>query len=247
MQISWWTLGLQAVNVLILVWILARFFYRPVANIIEERRAAAAKLLVDASAAREAVAKEKTDIAATRAGFAAERAALLERAAKDAEAERARTLRAANDAIAKLRAENEAALVQDRKIAEHDLIARAAALGVDIARKLLDKLPADASAEVFLAAMARQIEALPERSRAMLSQAAAAKGLEVVSAAPLDEAQRKRCGAILESVLGAVPRLQFRTDPSLLAGMEILGDTIALRNNWRDDLAAIRQILESDA
>ncbi|MDU1693666.1 MAG: ATPase, partial [Bradyrhizobium sp.] len=33
MTIDWWTVGLQAVNVTILVWLLARFFWRPVAGI----------------------------------------------------------------------------------------------------------------------------------------------------------------------------------------------------------------------
>jgi len=29
MTIDWWTLGLQTVNVAILVWLLQRFFWRP--------------------------------------------------------------------------------------------------------------------------------------------------------------------------------------------------------------------------
>ena len=45
MRIDWWTLGLQTVNVLILVAILARFLFRPVIAIMDERRAAAAKVL----------------------------------------------------------------------------------------------------------------------------------------------------------------------------------------------------------
>ena len=41
MTIDWWTLGLQTINVLILIWLLAHFFWRPVAGMIEQRRAAA--------------------------------------------------------------------------------------------------------------------------------------------------------------------------------------------------------------
>ena len=43
MRIDWWTLALQTVNVLILIWILSRFLFRPIMAIIEERRAAAAQ------------------------------------------------------------------------------------------------------------------------------------------------------------------------------------------------------------
>jgi len=52
MRIDWWTLALQTFNVLVLVLILGRFLFRPVAAIIEERRAAAVKLLADAEAAK---------------------------------------------------------------------------------------------------------------------------------------------------------------------------------------------------
>ena len=38
MQIDWWTLGLQTINVLILVWILSRFLFRPVADIVASAR-----------------------------------------------------------------------------------------------------------------------------------------------------------------------------------------------------------------
>jgi F-type H+-transporting ATPase subunit b len=52
MRIDWWTLALQTFNVLVLVWILSRFLFRPVASMIEQRQAAAAKLLADSARSR---------------------------------------------------------------------------------------------------------------------------------------------------------------------------------------------------
>ena len=60
MRIDWTTLALQTINVLVLVWLLARFLFRPVTTIIAERRAAAEKLLADAAAQR---AHAQTDAA----------------------------------------------------------------------------------------------------------------------------------------------------------------------------------------
>ena len=45
MRIDWWTLALQAVNVLILVWLLGRFLFRPVMDAIAARQASAQALL----------------------------------------------------------------------------------------------------------------------------------------------------------------------------------------------------------
>ena len=41
MRIDLWTLGLQAINALVLIWLLARFLFRPIAAIIAERKALA--------------------------------------------------------------------------------------------------------------------------------------------------------------------------------------------------------------
>src|SRR5476649_1142588 len=89
MTIDWWTLGFQTVNVVILVWLLKRFFWRPVAAMIEQRRAAAQKDLAEAEAKRSQAATALAEIEQTRAGFAKEREAIL--AAAHDEAERART------------------------------------------------------------------------------------------------------------------------------------------------------------
>ena len=66
MHIDLWTLGLQAINVLVLVWLLARFLFRPLTAIIAQRRQATETLLADATAARaQAQAASRLDRAAT--------------------------------------------------------------------------------------------------------------------------------------------------------------------------------------
>ena len=54
MRFDWTTLALQTVNVLVLLWLLRRFLFRPVVEIIAERKDAAEKLLAEAAAARDA-------------------------------------------------------------------------------------------------------------------------------------------------------------------------------------------------
>src|SRR5476651_2521037 len=91
MTIDWWTLGIQTVNVVILVWLLGRFFWRPVAFMIEQRRATAERILADAEAKRIEATAALAEIERTRAGFAQEREAIL--AAAHEVAERARVAR----------------------------------------------------------------------------------------------------------------------------------------------------------
>jgi len=59
MSFDGWTLALQAINVLILLYLLSRFLFRPVVAIMAERQAAATRDLDAARAAREAAAAER--------------------------------------------------------------------------------------------------------------------------------------------------------------------------------------------
>src|SRR5580692_11496165 len=88
MTIDWWTLGIQTANVLILVWLLGRFFWRPMAAMIEQRRAAAQRVIAEAEDKRSHAAAALAEIERTRAGFAKEREAILAAAHDAADHER---------------------------------------------------------------------------------------------------------------------------------------------------------------
>src|SRR5208283_2909911 len=92
MRIDWWTLALQTFNVLVLVAILSRFLFRPVATIIEERRAAAVKLLADAETAKKQANAAREAAEAEAARLASARDETLRAAAAEAERERAAAL-----------------------------------------------------------------------------------------------------------------------------------------------------------
>ena len=69
MQISGWTLVLQAVNFLVLVWLLSRFLYRPVREVVEKRKRLSEQAFADAE-------RQKKDAEVARQSFEEHRAAL---------------------------------------------------------------------------------------------------------------------------------------------------------------------------
>jgi F-type H+-transporting ATPase subunit b len=243
MHVDWWTLALQTINVLILVWLLGRFFYRPVVDIIEKRRAVATKLLDEANAARSAADAEKADIAATRQGFATEHEKIIVDARTKAEAERDTILKQANEIASKLHADGETMLARDRVAMQEVMVQRAGALAVDIARRLLERLPAETTSAAFLEGLSRQVKELPPKSRALLADVANA---EVVTAAPLSQSLEAQYRKALEGIIGTNAKLTFRCDPSLIAGLEIRSNAVILRNNWQEDLARILKEVGTD-
>src|SRR5208337_3819243 len=104
MTIDWWTLGIQTVNVAILVWLLQRFFWRPVSAMIEQRRAAAQQILAEAEEKRRAATAALAEIERIRAGFAQEREAILVEAHEAGERARAARLEAAGKEAISLQA-----------------------------------------------------------------------------------------------------------------------------------------------
>src|SRR5450755_3949180 len=104
MTIDWWTLGFQAANVVILVWLLARFFWRPVAAMIEQRRAAAQQILAEAQTKSRQAADALAEIERTRAGFDKERETIIAAAHEAAEQARTALLAAAAKESAALEA-----------------------------------------------------------------------------------------------------------------------------------------------
>ncbi len=118
MTIDWWTLGIQAVNVIILVWLLARFFWRPVAAMIAQRRATAQQILTEAETKRSQAADALAEIERTRAGFEGEREAIIAAAHEAAEKARTTMLAAAAKEAATLETAARTAIEKERDAAE---------------------------------------------------------------------------------------------------------------------------------
>jgi F-type H+-transporting ATPase subunit b len=241
MHIDWWTLALQTVNVLVLVWILARFFFRPVVDIVAKRREAAKKLLADAAAARQEAANARADANKLRAEIDTARDRLIAEARMSAQMEKANLLAQSSQEVAKLRSEAEALITRDRIAAEQAIIARARELSVEIARRLLERLPSRLALSAFLDELCRELSALPSKARESFTSAAAAgQAVEVVTAAALTEEETEQARAALKVAFGAELSFEFRADPSLIAGVELRSRNTILSNSWRADLDRIR-------
>ena len=108
MLIDWFTVGAQALNFLILVWLMKRFLYKPILHAIDEREKRIAAELANADAKKAEAQKERDEFQHKNEEFDQQRAALLSKATDEAKAERQRLLdeaRKAADALSAKRQE----------------------------------------------------------------------------------------------------------------------------------------------
>ncbi len=244
MTIDWATVAIQTVNVLILIWLLGRFFWRPVAAMIEQRRVTAQQGLAEAAAKRDQATAALAEIERTRAGFAQERDAILAAAHDAAEQARATRMEAAEKEAAALEAAAKAAMAREKVEADKAWADRASRLAVDIAGRLAVRLDGPAVRGIFLDWLLDAIRALPEPAR----QAVTADGvtLEAISATELDPADQDRYRTLIGEAFGAHPPITFTVNPALIAGLELHGPHFALSNSWQADLTRILAELSHD-
>ncbi len=244
MTLDFWGLGLQAANVLILIWLLSRVFWRPVAAAIVARQAASDAMLDKAKAAQTAADAEMAKATAAHDGFAAERAALLDTARAEAEAATKTALASAASRAEDMQIAAKATIEHVRAEAAKADAAQSVKLSLQIAAKLLARLNGPIVQAAFLDLLVQAIADLPPAERAAL--AANAEGIEVVMASA-DSTDPKAVKAAIHKALGAKPELRFVTDPALLAGIELRTAHFTLRNSWRADLTQIEKAVHNAA
>jgi len=236
MQIDWWTLGLQTINALVLIWLLSRFLFRPIASILADRKTAAARLMDEAAATKDQARALEQKAQAALDEIASERAGALRAASAEAEEARRALLNAARAEAERLRADVEAEIARFRKSERRAEAERASLLAVDIAKRLLDRLPQASRVAGFLDGLIKAIAALPEETRADFCRHGAAI---LTAPRPLTVEEEALCRTELAKAFGRPLQFEARADPALLAGLELENQHTSIRNSLRADLERI--------
>lgn len=238
MELSWSTFILEIVNFLVLVWILKRFLYRPVHDVVARRRARIEETLAEASRQREAGEALQAQYEARFADWEAERAAERDKMQRELEAERGRQREALRQELAAERNKAQVLAERERTAARDALEARAIEAGAGFATRLLERV-ADAALEARLvdAALA---DIAAARDEALMKALAAdgAPTVEVSTAHGLDGARRAALEEALGALAGAPVTCTYRTDPELVAGLRLHAGDIVVDANLQCELAA---------
>ena len=246
---DWWTLAFQAVNFLVLVWLLQHFLYQPVMEIMERRKsevdqayaeAAAAKTTADAARADYETMRADAAKAATRMMDEAKEAALRERNTMMAQA------RAGTEAIAAAARER---IRLEREAAERQLRERIARLGVEVAAVLLRQSVSSDGATPMLAERAlRMLEEMPREVREGLAADLGQNSvLEFASAAALSPQVATECRKRIAAALGREVAVDFTQDSELIAGVELRLPHSIFNCSWKQSLAqALKALLDFD-
>src|SRR5580698_5613162 len=113
MLIDWFTVGAQALNFLVLVWLMKRFLYRPILDAVDAREKLIAAELADAAGKKAEAQKERDEFQHKNDEFDRQRATGLTKATDEAKVEGKRLLDEARKAADALRVAQQEAVKND--------------------------------------------------------------------------------------------------------------------------------------
>jgi F-type H+-transporting ATPase subunit b len=223
MLIDWFTVGAQALNFLILVWLMKRFLYKPVLDAIDEREKRIAAELANADAKKAEAQKEHDEFQHKNEEFDQQRAALWSKATDEAQAERQRLLEEARKAAADLSAKRQETLRNEERNLRQAISRRTQQEVFAIARKALTDLATVSLEERLGEVFTRRLREMDGKAKDALGEAlkAASDPGVVRSAFELPADQRAAIQNALNETFSAEVRIRFETAPDLVGGIEL--------------------------
>jgi F-type H+-transporting ATPase subunit b len=223
MLINWFTVFAQAVNFLILVWLLKRFLYKPILHAIDAREKGIASQLAQAEEKVAEAQKERDDFQHKNEVFDQQRAALLTKATDEAKAERQRLLAEAKKEADALRAKRQAALQSEQQNLNQEIIRWTQKEVFAITRKTLADLASTSLEERMGDVLVGRVRALTGAAKEQLTTAFKSSDHQVSVQSTFDLPAAQKCAieSAVKETFAPDARVQFETAPQLVCGIDL--------------------------
>jgi F-type H+-transporting ATPase subunit b len=244
-EFTWLRFAYTIVNFLILVAILYRLLHKPLLRVLEKRqqdiadaRAEAERKTDEAQSAREAYESKL-------AAIEEERDLMLAGARRKAEESR-------EEILVKARAEAERAVAnlkrdweRQRRDAMATLQDEIVGLSLSLSQRIVEELADERVEAALMERLHRELEAMASVDSSTRAELMPADGtVHVVSASPLEPAEKERLGELIRTVADRPVELDFDTDESLVAGARVEFSSQAVDATLAGIVSAVRQEFE---
>ena len=243
MLIDWFTVGAQALNFLVLVWLMKRFLYKPILHAIEEREKRIAAELANADKKKAEAQKESDEFKRKNEEFDQQRAALLSKATDEANADRQRLLNEARQAADVLSAKRQETLRNEEHNLHQAISRRTQQEVFAIARKALTDLATTSLEERLGEVFTRRLREMDVQAKAGLAEAlkTASDPAIVRSSFDLPAEQRAAIQKALNETFSAEIHVRFETAPDLISGIELTTNGQKVAWSIADYLASLEK------
>lgn len=246
MPIDWFTVAAQAINFLLLVWLMKRFLYKPVLRAIDAREKRIEEQLADARAQKMEALEEKEEFQRKNEIFDQERTELMNAAAEEAKSEKMRLLEEARASAEELQTKWREGLEKDASRLEEDFQSRVRKDVFFIVRKTLSDLAGEELEGKIIDLFLRRLEAMDEETRTSLAPVSKDpdESVQLRTAFPLTEKQQKRIAQEVKRLFALKGEPKFTVEEDLLAGIELSAKGQKISWTIDDYLLSLRESVE---
>ena len=251
MLIDWFTVGAQALNFLILVWLLKCFLYQPILQAIDGREQRIATELADADTKKAEAQKDRDDFQHKNEVFDQQRASLLSKATDEVKAERQRLLAEARQAADALSAKRQGTLRNDAHNLNQAISRQIQQEVFAITRKALMDLATTSLEERLAEVFIRRLREMDGQAKECLAEAlkTASSPALMRSAFDLPVEQRTAIQNALNETFPTDPSfphgtgipVRFETAPDLVCGIELTTNGQKVAWSIADYLASLEK------
>ncbi|MBQ0720983.1 MAG: F0F1 ATP synthase subunit delta [Gammaproteobacteria bacterium] len=256
MELNSSTFILEIINFLVLVWILKRFFYKPVLDVIARRKAGIDDTVAKADALQKDAQKLQQQYEERLADWELEKQRAQRTLDTRLQKEREAQMRVLQ---ADLEAEREKEKVLIQRQLEHDsqqIVETALQQGAQFASHLLSSVAGPELEKQLVALLVQQLKNLPAQQLAQLRKVngesdatnsstinsatingSTANAATITSAYPLDATTRQALELACKENLSVKGEFIYRQDPAIIAGLRINIAAWVLATNLQDELS----------
>ena len=223
MLIDWFTIVAQALNFLILVWLMKRFLYKPILQAIDAREQRIARELADADAKMAEAEKENEAFKRKNKEFDRQRGTLLNQATEEAKAEGQRLLDEVRQEAEVLHGKRQDAMEREQQTLKGEIARRTREEVFAIARKALMDLAGTGLEERISEVFRRRLRELDGEAKEGFARIlkTSPDSVLVRSAFALQSEQRAAIRHALNETFSAEIDARFETAPEVISGIEL--------------------------
>jgi F-type H+-transporting ATPase subunit b len=242
-ELNWSTFILEIVNFLVLVWILQRFFYKPVLDMIARRRGQIEQSLQEARNERQEAERLQRLYEGRLSEWEQEKQAARMSLDRDLDAERSRRLAEVKAELGRERQKAQAVAQQEQEHQSRRLEQQAIAMAASFGARLLTRIAGPELERQLVLAALHDLRTLPDNQREQLRQAWRSESapLTVTTAYALDEPLRSALENTIGQVVDRPVLYNYHVDRALIAGMRVAWGPWILRANIQDDLQSLAE------
>jgi len=223
MLIDWFTVGAQAVNFLVLVWLLQHFLYKPILTALDAREHTITATLAAAAAGQTEAQKSRDEMTGKLKAFDDEHAARMAQSALEVQKERDRLLDAARREATDLVTKQRTALRADASSLTDQMTRLATAEVVSIAGKAFNDLASADLDERLGGVFTQRLRQMSKEARSAFATALEQAGMSAVvrTRSLLNDAEKATLRNAVNEAFSADVHLAFETVPAGDYGIDL--------------------------